>query len=112
MGGQNYGTFWIKKECAPFCALFGQIMCDFELKTIGNSEQNKRKRYFQMEWNLEFIHKITFLWGLNPYFHFVFILFNRHFFIMVNISCLKIIPLSIFFAAIGEGFEQKKIKRE
>ena len=37
-GGQNYGTFWIKKGCAPFCALFGQIMCDFELKTIGNSD--------------------------------------------------------------------------
>ena len=44
MGGQNYGTFWIKKGCAPFCALFGQIMCDFELKTIGNSDQNRRNQ--------------------------------------------------------------------
>ena len=41
MGGQNYGTFYIKKKCAPICALFGQIMCDFELKTIGNSGQSQ-----------------------------------------------------------------------
>ena len=49
MGGQNYGTFWIKKGCAPFCALFGQIMCDFELKTIGNSDSQIRRR--RQQWS-------------------------------------------------------------
>ena len=30
-----------EKNCAPFCALFVQKMCAFELKTIGNSAAAK-----------------------------------------------------------------------
>ena len=55
MGGQNYGTFWIKKGCAPFCALFGQIMCDFELKTIGNSERRTRNVEIKHGQKLNFV---------------------------------------------------------
>ena len=33
------GAFLVGKNCAPFCALFGQKMCAFEFKIIKNSEQ-------------------------------------------------------------------------
>ena len=32
------GAFLVGKNCAPFCALFGQKMCAFEFKIIKNSE--------------------------------------------------------------------------
>ena len=59
MGGQNYGTFWIKKGCAPFCALFGQIMCDFELKTIGNSEHSSKFENENIEETESVIYKVS-----------------------------------------------------
>ena len=31
------GAFLVGKNCAPFCALFGQKMCAFEFKIIKNS---------------------------------------------------------------------------
>ena len=37
-GGPNIWRFFWGKNCAPFCALFDQKMCAFELKTIGNSD--------------------------------------------------------------------------
>ena len=32
------GAFLVGKNCAPFCALFGQKMCAFEFKIIKNSD--------------------------------------------------------------------------
>ena len=32
------GAFWGKINCAPFCALFGSIMCAFEFRIIRHSE--------------------------------------------------------------------------
>ena len=32
-----------KKNCAPFCAVFGQIMCAFEFRIISNSGENYSK---------------------------------------------------------------------
>ena len=31
------GAFWGKINCAPFCALFGSIMCAFEFRIIRHS---------------------------------------------------------------------------
>ena len=33
------GAFLVGKNCAPFCALFGQKMCAFEFKIIKNSDE-------------------------------------------------------------------------
>ena len=40
------GAFLVGKNCAPFCALFGQKMCAFEFKIIKNSvNHNKIKKH-------------------------------------------------------------------
>ena len=37
------GAFLVGKNCAPFCALFGQKMCAFEFKIIKNSDARFRE---------------------------------------------------------------------
>ena len=53
LGGQKMcafyhkcGAFWGKINCAPFCALFGSIMCAFEFRIIRHSEHFIYWRWF------------------------------------------------------------------
>ena len=49
------GAFLVGKNCAPFCALFGQKMCAFEFKIIKNSAFTK----FYKKYSPTFYDKVS-----------------------------------------------------